>query len=354
MGDNRRTKRFLDLSSRVKGSDFVDYSKFRKSAKDIRFGRCNATLFSHGWRKELFIGGLRLDCEFSRRSPYENRINFSLDSAYSRMVSIAENKRILRDEIFEFFREKYSGARDSLLNLPEMLRSGISPIGIWKTSLIGAVLFGMISMAMIYRYLGQGVSAESPSESGAFLASRGGEMKEAKEQVLGVETMKLQDANQLSDENVEYISNVLDALENSKKEELKDEIRKMVKGYPIEAMVPLIAEKDRIVAAFLIGIARKESSWGLHVPVLNGQDCFNYWGYRAQRERMGTGGHTCFNNRKDAIDTVAKRLEWLINNKKLNTPAKMSIWKCGSNCSSDSQVGKWISDVNLYFYRLNK
>ena len=90
------------------------------------------------------------------------------------------------------------------------------------------------------------------------------------------------------------------------------------------------------------------------MPVLKGQDCYNYWGYRGIRERMGTKGHTCFDSRQDAVDTVSKRLETLVNKQKLNTPSKLVVWKCGSACSSDNlrDVKKWISDVELYFSRL--
>lgn len=132
--------------------------------------------------------------------------------------------------------------------------------------------------------------------------------------------------------------------------------REMVKGTPIEEMLPYIFEKDRLVAIFLIAIAKKESSWGVHVPLLEGQDCFNYWGYRGQRKMMGTGGHTCFNSRKDAVDTVAKRLESLIYDSKLDTPKELILWKCGSSCAGHSSysVQKWISDVDLYYQKLNK
>lgn len=139
------------------------------------------------------------------------------------------------------------------------------------------------------------------------------------------------------------------------KEDYASQIAELVEGYPIEDMVPYIVQKDRIVAAFLIGIAKKESNWGKRSPVLAGQDCFNYWGYRGIRRLMGTGGHTCFNSRQDAVDTVAKRLEKLINSEKLDTPAKLVIWKCGYSCDGHSResVRKWISDVDLYFSQLN-
>lgn len=144
------------------------------------------------------------------------------------------------------------------------------------------------------------------------------------------------------------------SFENTEKAKLHDEISAMVKGYPIEQMVPYIVEWDPIVAAFLVSIAKKESAWGRHVPVLNGQDCYNYWGYRGIRDRMGTGGHTCFDSPKDAVDTVGKRIHDLVIKQNLNTPEKMIVWKCGSSCAGHSNYGvqKWISDVNLYFQKI--
>jgi hypothetical protein len=135
---------------------------------------------------------------------------------------------------------------------------------------------------------------------------------------------------------------------------LEENIKEMVAGYPIEQMVPYILEKDNLTAAFLVSIAKKESNWGKRVPVLDGEDCFNYWGYRGIRDRMGTGGHTCFDSPKDAVDTVGKRIETLIRKYDLKTPSDMIIWKCGSSCAghSDSGVRKWISDVELYFKKI--
>jgi hypothetical protein len=147
-------------------------------------------------------------------------------------------------------------------------------------------------------------------------------------------------------------------IENIQQQSLEKEIRTMVKGYPIEKMVPYIATKDRTVAAFLVGIAFKESTWGEHVPVLNGQDCYNYWGYRGQRMLMGSGGHTCFNSPKDAVDTVSKRIETLMTEYKNNTPAEMvEPWKCGYDCEATggrAAANKWVSDVAKYFNELNE
>ena len=135
---------------------------------------------------------------------------------------------------------------------------------------------------------------------------------------------------------------------------LENKIDKMVEGYPMENMTRYIATKDEKVAAFMVSIAKKESNWGKKVPLLNGKDCYNYWGYKGKRKYMGTGGHTCFNSPRDAVNTVADRISKLIYENKLDTPKKMVVWKCGSSCVSHNpeNVNKWIRDVNWYFQKL--
>lgn len=143
------------------------------------------------------------------------------------------------------------------------------------------------------------------------------------------------------------------AIENMEKIELEKKILEMVKGYPIEQMVPYIIEKDPKVAAFLVSIAKKESNWGLRHPKYQGRDCFNYWGYKGPN-RIGSGGHSCFNSRKEAVDIVGKRIENLVYGQDLDTPSEMIVWKCGSSCRGHSTLGvhKWISDVNYYYKQL--
>jgi hypothetical protein len=170
-------------------------------------------------------------------------------------------------------------------------------------------------------------------------------------EVLGAEDYATDEAD------IEFITKLIEVYDkNDEKSALEKEILDMVKGYPIESMVPEIAKQDRIVAAFVIAIAKKESSWGVHVPVYQGQDCYNYWGWRGKNP-VGTGGHTCFESPKDAVETVATRIAILIDEYGRNTPAKMVVWKCGSDCEAtggQAAANKWISDVNLYFKQLNK
>lgn len=221
--------------------------------------------------------------------------------------------------------------------LPDL--DGIPPKKAFYASLIGGVSFGMVAMSLFHDVTDRQAEAISPAAVTVNTVT-----KEELAQELGVDE-KRYDPN--DDIFLQFFS-------ESEKAEYGTQISSLVKGYPIEEMIPYILDQDRVVAAFLIGIAKKESNWGKRVPVLDGQDCFNYWGYRGIRRLMGSGGHTCFNSRKDAVDTVAARLKKLINSEKLDTPAKMVIWKCGYSCDGHSResVRKWIADVDLYFREL--
>lgn len=135
---------------------------------------------------------------------------------------------------------------------------------------------------------------------------------------------------------------------------LEEDIRSMVDGYPMEVMSKEISRHDRVVAAFVVAIAKKESNWGKRSPKLDGKDCYNYWGFREKRDRMGTGGHTCFDSPKDAVRAVSKRIENLMYEYDRNTPREMIVWKCGYSCAghSDTSVDKWVNDVDYYFRQL--
>ncbi len=145
------------------------------------------------------------------------------------------------------------------------------------------------------------------------------------------------------------------SVENIEKIELEKRIREMVKGHPIEEMVPYIMEYDQIVSIFLVSIAKKESNWGEKTPKYKGKDCFNYWGYRGPNP-LGSGGHSCFSSREEAVAIVGKRIDNLVKKFDCDTPAKMIVWKCGSSCKTHNPFGvrKWISDVDLYFQKLSQ
>ena len=137
---------------------------------------------------------------------------------------------------------------------------------------------------------------------------------------------------------------------------LQKEITQMVSGYPIENMTPYILKQDPKTAMFLVAIAKKESAWGERKPVLNGQDCYNYWGFRLKTDKMGSGGHTCFDSPEQAVETVASRIDQLVNVENIATPKDMIVWKCGYGCQNKPKTTdqqKWISDVNYYYSAMN-
>lgn len=135
--------------------------------------------------------------------------------------------------------------------------------------------------------------------------------------------------------------------------ELEKRMYKIVSGYPIQDMASSISSKDRIVAAYLVAIAKKESNWGKRSPMKDGKTCYNYWGYRGTYNRTDSG-YSCFDSPQQAVNVVGERIKDLID-KNVDSPKKMAIaWKCGWNCSGHSyfSVKKWEWDVGYYFNKI--
>ena len=140
---------------------------------------------------------------------------------------------------------------------------------------------------------------------------------------------------------------------NSEIEDLKNDIAKIVKNTPMAAMIDPISEKDRTVAAFIVGIAMKESKFGTYAPHVGGRDCYNYWGLKAGGKTTA-GGYSCFNSHDEAISVVGKTVEKMVA-KGVHTPAQAISWKCGSSCAGHDPTGvrKWVSDVTVNFNKIN-
>lgn len=278
------------------------------------------------------------------RGTYDPLSVKKFDSLNYRNLKIKKYSVGKEDLLYLSIKRKYSNFQNYLQDKISGTLQNVSLAKAWNVSLVGSILFGMLTMTMIYRYLGQGVSAKSPDKA------------EGYQKAISADSSVSNSYAIAEDGAIKSMAQILGESQSQKEKDLKEEIMDMVKGYPIEKMVPEIAKRDRIVAAFIIGIAKKESDWGKHVPVYKGEDCYNYWGFKAQREKMGTGGHTCFDSPKDAVDSVANRIEKLVEAEKLNTPEKMKVWKCGYDCSWDSKtaVNKWVSDVDMYFKKINK
>ncbi len=136
------------------------------------------------------------------------------------------------------------------------------------------------------------------------------------------------------------------------KQTMERKIRKEVSNHPIQKMTPYIAKKDKKVAAYLVAIAKKESNWGKYSPKKMGKECYNYWGYKGKINR-NAAGYSCFETPAQAVNVVGNRIEKLVENK-VDTPAKMVLWKCGNSCSarSSADAAKWVQDVNLYYRKI--
>ncbi|HIP50026.1 MAG TPA: hypothetical protein EYG99_01110 [Candidatus Pacebacteria bacterium] len=339
------------------------------------------------------------------------------DSLHVRYVRSYSAEELQQRHVVAEFRS----ARDIVMSFRIALKLDLSPIRMWQVSLAGAVLFGMISMNMIYKNLGQSAMAKGDEkallESGEAIELVVNEKVET--EIVQEETQKkVQKKVQKTERKKQDIKNVdkkesleqksedkiekvkvdsvqksisvedemyddsveekvkktvnedkkvkVDSVQEKQDEKTEDkaveeyslehQAREIVKGYPIEKMLPYILQQDPEVAKYLIAIAKQESQWGKRVPVLNGQDCYNYWGFRSKRKLMGSGGHTCFNSRKDAVETVGRRIHELIYKYDRKTADRLIVWKCGSSCAGHSQAGvdRWIDTVGYYYSQLSE
>ncbi len=360
-------------------------------------------------------------CENDIKCEYVDSRGY-FDSLHVRYIKTYSARELQQKHIVSEFRN----VKNITSSFRMALKLDMSPLRMWQVSLAGAVLFGMVSMSMIYRNLGQNAFAKTAentingtNDKIAELVIQGNQNKNLERKIenesgtvkieekkdankSGVEKKKAFTEMTNNKENEEIVLNniqkdvhseisldnkniekkedkvgvkksakqLIDSAQNKQGKQVKDEksikveeeyslerrAREMVEGYPIEKMLPYILQQDPEVAKYLIAIAKQESQWGKRVPVLNGQDCYNYWGYRGKRRLMGSGGHTCFNSRKDAVETVGKRVHELIYKYNRTTAKRLIVWKCGSTCAGHSQAGvdRWIGTVDSYYTRLSK
>ncbi len=137
---------------------------------------------------------------------------------------------------------------------------------------------------------------------------------------------------------------------------LEYRVKTLAKGFPLERMAPYISEQNEDTAAFIVGIAKKESNWGKRVPKRGGKDCYNYWGYRGKGDNVTWDGYTCFESPREAVRTIGKRIDTLVLEHDLDTPREMVVWKCGWSCDGHggANVEKWIRDVEYYYRKMKK
>lgn len=326
--------------------------KVKKEKKRNRFPKneLESVLFSKGKKINKFFtndSGLYYNCDdWLALKSIESRDKNLFDSLNYKVVKQYNNVRGSRGDYlylqYCLFAEKIKKYQDNLVERKYVFLNSISIFRLWNASILGAIIIGMISMSFIYRYLGPGVSAKDDSN------------KEVAKTVL----VEKENKNEWSKEKEEkYLSEIAEYLKIEADRDFNIKAKELVKGYPIAEMMPYIIEKDPKVAAFYIAIAKKESNWGKRVPVLNGKDCYNYVGYRGKSEKKGSGGHTCFNSRKEAVDVVSKRIKELIEKYDRDTAKKMVVWKCGNNCAAtggQAAANKWIDDVDYILEKLGE
>ncbi len=377
----------------------------------------------------LLLGGRRTDFfvtedsrkYISREQQYKKETKYDyvdprgyFDSLHIKYVRSYSARELQQKRIVAEFRN----ARDIAISFKTALELDLSPIRMWRVSLAGAVLFGMISMSMIYKNLGQnamaiggevGLSGNNNAvelvENKVLQADsvkkeiqkKVKEVKQEKTDIENIDNIKSSERkqqNKIKEVKVDSVQKNISTKEKSNDDNIDEKVKKiqsigkkvkqsvdsaqrkhdnktdakkgkyslernatkMVDGYPIEKMLPYILKQDPEVAKYLIAIAKQESQWGKRVPVLNGQDCYNYWGFRAKRKLMGSGGHTCFNSRKDAVETVGKRIHELIYKYDRKTANRLIVWKCGNTCKGHSQAGvdRWINTVGSYYNQLSQ
>ncbi len=339
-----KNKKFLDIKTGKQQQCVADFRLAMRNKQSV------STLFSKGGRTDNFFTEdsklyitpaeqilLRSGIELNRKSHGWDTISARVVTKFVR-YNPSQASLLLKE-----LEKRYELFNESTGDVAKNFLGQFSTVKLWNASIIGSILFGMVMMTFVYKYLGQGAAANEidPTEV-------------AREQVLN-QPVALSVADTESDAQ-SFAEEVRKLEQIRSTESLEGEMIAMVKGHPIEKMVPYIAKQDRTVAAFIVAIARKESGWGEHVPVLNGKDCYNYWGYRGIRDKMGTGGHTCFDSPEDAVNTVAKRITTLVEENGRNTPEKMVVWKCGSSCAAtggQAAANKWIDDVGSIFDQFN-
>ena len=309
-------------------------------------------LFYRGTKRNNFFtddSGLYFDCNDKKSEEF---MRFRSDNKFFdglNKKAVFEYKKVRSGNSdflwikYRTFALKLNQYQDNFNDRKNYFLESFSLVRLWNTSILAAIIIGMMSMSLVYRYLGQGVDAKDETVVKA---------------VAGV-SMEQEEEKEISsrEEDDKYIVDLAKYLEIEASKDFNRKVKELVKGYPIEHFLPYLLNEDHEVVSFYIAIARKESNWGKRVPVLNGKDCYNYVGYRGKSEKMGTGGHTCFANREEAVRVVSRRIEELIKKYGRDTAKEMVVWKCGSDCNAtggQAAANKWISDVDTILKELKK
>ncbi|MCX6763006.1 MAG: hypothetical protein NT093_04490 [Candidatus Moranbacteria bacterium] len=331
---------FVDFRNRPQYKyTFHSREKAREYLRKIQNNSLGATIIHTDGRREYFENGL--PSNVSQNCGKNFRILKGCHIKY-KISPLA----VLDGIAPKFEKEKSS----NISNWKSRLSSPLFMIGNLKFS---ACLLIISLTAFSFAYIFQKNLGRSAAFEG--LKNSGGIVLGATDSQIDDSNIQLTDDNnslQLADENI--IMNLIAKIDDEKNMDFTQEILPYIKGKPMEDMAPFIAKQPRIVAAFIVGIAMKESKFGVYAPHdAAGNDCHNYWGYRGP-ENTTESGYSCFSTPEAAIKAVGGRIARLVDGGRTN-PAEMVVWKCGASCSWDdpANVQKWIADVGVNFYKLN-
>ena len=276
------------------------------------------------WSKSAIYGGI-----YAKTQPKINcsQCDVKINCKYHQFTTQLEKYR-------EIAKVNWEKARSQYLSIKDNLRIHISKKQeLYWPVLISAVLLLLVFISQIAFAQNSGSPNNLPIESDSKLNITGFHKNDGKK--ANAKTARVAGA---SDEN----SN-----------DLKEDVAQIVKNTPMAAMADSISKKPRPVAAFIVGIAMKESKFGVYSPKKNGRDCYNYWGFKGGGTTVA-GGYTCFASPEQAVDAVGGKIEKMVA-KGVRNPAQAISWKCGRSCAGhgEANVRKWISDVAIYFNKIN-
>lgn len=330
---------FVDFRNRPQYKyTFSSREKARECLRKIQNNPLGATVLHADGRREYFSGGVPANLLKSQSNlqikkgchvKYKIRPLAVLDG-------LAGNPRKIRFSNFENWKTRSSSPLFMLGNLK------------FSACLLIISLTAFSFSYIFQKNLGQSAVAEEMQNSGGIVLGATDSQVESEENI----NLNEDAALQLADEDV--ILNLIAKIDDERHEEFKGELLQYIKGKPMEDMAPYIAKQPRIVAAFIVGIAMKESKFGVYAPHdASGRDCHNYWGYKG-RENTTASGYSCFTSPEQAIQVVGKKINSLVA-RGISNPAEMISWKCGSSCAGHGaeNVRKWIADVGVNFYKLN-
>lgn len=301
------------------------------------------------WNKSAFYGGIYASSLHGDNYTNEQRkINFNFQRFAEKIkglsLVIPEIRVKLYNQAQAAIRKNLPAARGIYLSNKRRIKSHISrKQEVYWPVLIAITLLLFVFASRIATAATDGAPNNLPISENPKL-NFAGLPKPANEKLCAAQGKNTVDTAKMAHAEKEF---------DEEKESLKNDVSDIVENTPMAAMIDPIADCDRTVAAFIVGIAMKESKFGVYAPHIAGRDCYNYWGLKAGGKTV-SGGYTCFSTPEDAVETVAKNIERMVA-KGVRTPAQAISWKCGSSCAGHDAAGvrKWIADVAINFNKIN-